>query len=270
MRFYDLDIDVKNYAKRIVDAGYKCPADINSVSDFVKALKAYNYYNSLIEGFYFRGLQNAGSGSIAYGLKQYNGILKNGPTWKDNGIDLGDADNSRIIEAPVILSSNPIPLTFIFIGSGSRSVKIAGENLFGSFQRDQYYTPEYISIQGLSTRFRGVFDSSIVTEQVFHDASGTSNFPSTRDTFFCVQAVFRQTNISFSKNGATFSTSSALSNIGYQGSYRVVLGGRINNSTLDQFYGGIISAVFIFQGEIDQANIYNLYKSTAGKGLGLP
>ena len=271
MRFYDLDIDVKNYAKRIVDAGYKCPADINSVSDFVKGLKAYNYYNSLIEGFYFRGLQNAGIGSIAYGLKQYNGILINGPTWKDNGIDLGDADNSRIIEAPVVLSSNPIPLTYIFIGSGSRNVKVAGENLFGNFQRLEYFTPEFFSIQGLSSRFRGVFDSSIVPEQIFHDNSGTSSFPSTRDTFFCVQAVFRQTNISFSRNGAAFSTSSTLNNIGYQGSSRLILGGRSqSNQPVQQFYGGIISAVFIFQGEIDQANIYNLYKSTAGKGLGLP
>ena len=270
-RYYDIDVDAKAYANRIVKAGGRIPSDIISVSDFIRRLKADNYYNSLIEGFCFRGLQNAGIGSIAYGLKQYNGRLINGPTWKDNGIDLGDADNSRIIEAPVILSSNPIPLTYIFIGSGSRNVKVARENLFGYFQRLEYFTPESFSIQGLDSRFRGVFDSSIVSEQIFRDNSGTSSFPSTRDTFFCVQAVFRQNNISFSRNGAAFSTSSTLNNIGYQGSSRLILGGRSQSSQpVQQFYGGIISAVFIFQGEIDQANIYNLYKGTAGKALGLP
>jgi hypothetical protein len=62
MRFYDLDIDVKNYAKRIVDAGYKCPADINSVSDFVKGLKASNMYYSLIDAWFLSSNQNAGAG----------------------------------------------------------------------------------------------------------------------------------------------------------------------------------------------------------------
>lgn len=270
MRFYDLDIDVKNYAKRIIDAGYKCPADINSVSNFVKGLKTYNYYNSLIEGFFFRRSQNAGLDITAYGFKNSNGILRNGPIWDDNGIDLGDANNSRIIEAPVVLSSNPIPLTFIFIGSGSRDVLVNGENLFGVFQSFLYYSPEYISTQGLNGRFRGAFDSATVTDQVFHDSSGTASFSSSRATFFCVQAVYRSNTIGFSRNGANFSNSSALNNTGYQGTYRLILGGRINGNTLEQFYGGIISAVFVFQEEIDSATFYNLYKSTAGKGLGLP
>ena len=69
MRFYDLDIDVKNYAKRIIDAGYKCPVDINSVSDFVKGLKLLNIWNSVEEIWLFRKEQNSGTGSILYALK---------------------------------------------------------------------------------------------------------------------------------------------------------------------------------------------------------
>ena len=87
MRFYDLDIDVKNYAKRIIDAGYKCPADINSVSDFVKGLKAYNLWGNLI-CWPSRANQNAGSGTTVYSLGKliYNGTMVNSPTWQSNGI----------------------------------------------------------------------------------------------------------------------------------------------------------------------------------------
>ena len=59
MRFYDLDIDVKNYAKRIIDAGNPIPPDINSVSDFIKGLKTLNIWNSVEEIWLFRREQNA-------------------------------------------------------------------------------------------------------------------------------------------------------------------------------------------------------------------
>jgi hypothetical protein len=88
MRFYDLDIDVKNYAKRIVDAGYKCPADINSVSDFVKGLKTYNLWGNLI-CWPLRSIHNAGSGTKAYSLGNigtYDATLINGPVWRQDGI----------------------------------------------------------------------------------------------------------------------------------------------------------------------------------------
>ena len=38
-RYYDIDVDAKAYANRIVKAGGRIPSDIGSVSDFIRRLK---------------------------------------------------------------------------------------------------------------------------------------------------------------------------------------------------------------------------------------
>ena len=96
MRFYDLDIDVKNYAKRIIDAGYKCPSDINSVSDFVKALKNYGLWIDLVDCWLMRSIHNTGGGTTLYSLKNnlFNATLTNGPTWESSGINFSSANSA--------------------------------------------------------------------------------------------------------------------------------------------------------------------------------
>jgi hypothetical protein len=120
MRFYDLDIDVKNYAKRIMDAGYKCPADINSVSDFVKGLKASNLYYNVADMWFLRSNQNINSGNTLYSLKNISNTctLVNNPTRDDNGIKTLKATSQYLsIITPEILDN----FTICFIGSNTGS-----------------------------------------------------------------------------------------------------------------------------------------------------
>ena len=42
-RYYDIDVDAKAYANRIVKAGGRIPSDIGSVSDFIRKLKQNNF-----------------------------------------------------------------------------------------------------------------------------------------------------------------------------------------------------------------------------------
>jgi hypothetical protein len=116
MRFYDLDIDVKNYAKRIVDAGYKCPDDINSVSDFVKGLKSYNLYDQLIDFYLLAGNQNAGTGSTVFSFKgNYNGTMINGPVWSPSYMIFNNPSNPYVNHLPFPLYDSP---NFTILGVG--------------------------------------------------------------------------------------------------------------------------------------------------------
>ena len=113
MRFYDLDIDVKNYAKRIIDAGNPIPPDINSVSDFIKGLKTLNIWNSVEEIWLFRREQNAGRGSILYALKNnlYNGTLSN-TIWINNGLHF-NINNASVTMSNYKLKPSPFSIHVI-------------------------------------------------------------------------------------------------------------------------------------------------------------
>jgi len=97
-RYYDIDVDEKAYANRIVKAGGRIPSDIGSVSDFIRKLKQNNLWNSLSEAWFFRSVHNIGSGTIVYPLKDINNIatMVNGPVWSPAGI-VFDGSNDYMI-----------------------------------------------------------------------------------------------------------------------------------------------------------------------------
>jgi hypothetical protein len=93
-RYYDIDVDAKAYANRIVKAGGRIPSDISSVSDFIKKLKINGLWIDLVDCWLMRSIHNIGTGTTLYSLKnnQFNARLTNGPTWESSGINFSSAN----------------------------------------------------------------------------------------------------------------------------------------------------------------------------------
>jgi hypothetical protein len=250
MRFYDLDIDVKNYAKRIVDAGYKCPADINSVSNFVKGLKTYNLYHSIIECFFLRGNQNIGTGTTVYGLKQFTGTLGNSPSWSEAGI---------INSATGYISTN-IPFngeaqTNIFMGcnTSSAGVQTYYGDLSDSNTRGIRHRADIVyygdgSLQGLSY--------------------STTNLGSFKVTGFS----HNNTNIIGFLNSST----STLTSSGSRALIPTISIGilaAVNGTDIQQNFIGTGSLFIRYNTALSAAEyiiLYSIIKSTIARGLNLP
>ena len=269
MRFYDLDIDVKNYAKRIVDAGYKCPSDINSVSDFIKGLKASNLYYNVADMWFLRSNQNISSGNTLYSLKNIANTctLVNGPTRDDNGIKTLKATSQYLnIITPEILDN----FTICFIGSNTGSNTTTPIFNFQRFER--IYSDDTVSLDFLG-------GSQL---RMFSRTSGVTNSVSPADSSYGTSTFnFQGFSISHdvSSNLFTYRRGTTITTTGTPRT-KLLLKNRIYAPTRDENGSGvfnnlsdfIFSAFFLFSTNVDSNwnNIYNAYKTTAGKGLGLP
>jgi len=274
MRFYDLDIDVKNYAKRIIDAGYKCPSDINSVSDFVKGLKLLNLWGNVI--FWpLRANQNAGSGNIVYSLggltggSRLDGTLISNPIWHTHGIILNDPNQYISLSGASINADAFTSLSILStIASNNNS------HLFGLFQ----YLPSnptrgvnysifgptgnvVINFAGLTggTRQKGNQNVTNVGIGFYYAAAGLSDLSNPVNSTGFTQLNSTRNTTSSGSGVLPYTFSSDLYWLfGFQGSIR-------NEIASFQIW---FSGKLLTQSEILQ--LQNLYKSTLGKGLNLP
>jgi len=259
MRFYDLDIDVKNYAKRIIDAGYKLPPDINSVNDFVKGLKILNLWNLIEEIWLFRKEQNAGSGSILYALKNntYNGTLSN-TIWINFGLHF-NVDNASFTAPNYKLKPSPFSIHVIdntnFGGYTSNGIEF-GHYIAGLNYERFFYFPggnrEYLGYRSLDNaqfNLGSQINSNNFKSTLFSLKSATSF-----EGYFDTTYKSGGTNASFNwdRDGTT--------NGAFKYNFRI--GPNPNPTT---------SSIIIFNDNINSVylNYYSLYKSTVGKGLGL-
>ena len=272
MRFYDLDIDVKNYAKRIVDAGYKCPSDINSVSDFVKGLKTYNLWDLVYDGWFIRKNQNAGSGSIVYAIKnRLNGNLVNG-SWGDAGMIF--TSNTGYINFGFLDVTNIFPISNFAIlntmaNSGNStimSINAAGaSNSSGSRYEHAIFGPtgnivcrENNLTGGSTTKIWGSANITNVGIGFYFTATGRNNIqnPNISNGF---------TEINSSRNTAVSGTGvlprTFTSNI-----TQIFSGGGANRNEVCTFQMWFSEMLNTNQTLI----LRNLSKSTIGKGLNLP
>jgi hypothetical protein len=276
MRFYDLDIDVKNYAKRIVDAGYKCPADINSVSDFVKGLKILNLWGNVI--FWpLRANQNAGSGNIVYSLggltggSRLDGTLISNPIWGTHGIILNNPNQYISLSGASINADAFTSLSILSTIASNDS-----SHLFGLFQylptnptRGPVYSiygPNGNGVMRISSltggagyRDKGNQNVTNVGIGFYYASAGVSDLSDPVNSTGFVQLNFTRNTTSSGSGTLPYTFNSNLYWLfGFQGSIR-------NEIASFQIW---FSGKLLTQSEILQ--LQNLYKSTLGKGLNLP
>ena len=263
MRFYDLDIDVKNYAKRIIDAGYKCPADINSVSDFVKGLKILNLWGTIV--FWpLRSNQNAGSGTRVYslgGLGVYDGIMNGTISWQPNGIFYPNDNTHKWISTAFTMAFD----------SANSSFAVGALTPTASTVRRYIGAPSVAASPltvGVSANTTTMLNIDVWSESVGTNLSFSRNLSIFNWLGISWNYATSSNNINGQVN-STFQTSSrASSSTGKRG---WTIGG--GQSVTDNFTGTMSIAIYFPIIDVSQANkllLYNLYKSTLGKGLNLP
>jgi hypothetical protein len=274
MRFYDLDIDVKNYAKRIIDAGYKCPADINSVSDFVKGLKLLNLWGNVI--FWpLRANQNAGSGNTVYSLggltggSRLDGTLISNPIWYAHGIFFNNLNQYISLSGASINTDAFTSLSVLStIASNNNS------HLFGLFQYLSSNPTRGVnhSIYGLTgngvitftgltggTRYKGNQNVTNVGIGFYYASAGVSDLSDPVNSTGFVQLNSTRNTTSSGSGTLPYTFNSNLYWLfGFQGSIRSEI------ASFQIWFSGKL----LTQSEILQ--LQNLYKSTLGKGLNLP
>ena len=268
-RYYDIDVDAKAYANNIVKAGGRIPSDIGSVSDFIRRLKQNNLYTSVADMWFLRSNQNISSGNTLYSLKNIANTctLVNGPTRDDNGIKTLKATSQYLnIITPEILDN----FTICFIGSNTGSNTTTPIFNFQRFER--IYSDDTVSLDFLG-------GSQL---RMFSRTSGVTNSVSPADSSYGSSTFgFQGFSISHdvSSNLFTYRRGTTVTTTGTPRA-KLLLKNRIYAPTRDENGSGvfnnlsdfIFSAFFLFSTNVDSNwnNIYNAYKTTAGKGLGLP
>jgi hypothetical protein len=226
----------------------------NAINDFVLGMKALNYYSSMVV-WLFRSTQNKGTGTIAYslgGLGSFDGTLTNGPTWGTDGI-VFDGSNDLITLANGTFSSGNSAESFLgfFKANGGTGAVILGQGQVSGAANNYYHLKA--GATGNDQATMAFTDTTIAAS----DTSWKSLFQG-------------NTTLGFrGKNGGTV-TSFALNN---------ALNKTGNNCSIGAFplfggyFNGTISAVIKINATPStqlNSDVYTLYKTTLGAGLGLP
>ena len=256
MKYYKLDRDTKAYLKRMAVDGIKTPADIYSVNDFVVGLKDLNLWGNII-CWPSRANQNAGIGTTVYSLGKLicNGTMVNSPTWQANGIVFTNT-NQEVTRSGFDTPASP--MSFGSVASKSPTSAVMRTIMLGTYPQ-RYSNGDYQNSRGFDVRNN--LNSNFLTWT-----------PSLSNSFI-FKLVSMESNLIANgyANGQSISPSSTGATVGWDDttgvSTKLFAVGNANDATI------IYAFVYIFTRNIsasEQLNFYNLYKVTAGKGLGLP
>lgn len=256
MKYYKLDKDVKQYLKRMAADGIKTPADIYSVNDFIVGLKDLNLWMGC-SIFCFRSNQNAGTGTSVYGfgnIMMHKETL-NGASWSANGLVFSSTSHN-ITRSFNIFNS---PFSFILVDKKELTSAAMRLVLFG------VYPNKYGVTNAANERLFDVRDLN---------NSNYARFNPGLSSNFIVKGLTLNTssNVNGYGNGSVLSNLGPGSSVGGWDACADVRGKLIEGAVASDtsttvplfcFWNTNLSAS-------DHLNFYNLYKVTAGKGLGLP
>ena len=266
---YGLQNETRQYLRRLYSYGRELNlSDVADIDNFIKGLKQFNLWQSVV-CWPIRSIHNIGSGSsiLCFGgyrhVESFDGVSVNSPTWDLNGITFSNPTTNSSIQRIDI--NTKIPRTrinsFVF-GCGSIST-ITNYNRYTDLQDGTAngYNPLLQHgggrVDGCSFLMPNKTISSspqvtITTASIVLNAFNT----------FCGS---KQGNtIRATINGSITNTANAASGFSQP---------TTNNGTICAYYNGTISFVCLgsFDMSLDQVQTFNkLYKTTIGKGLGLP
>jgi hypothetical protein len=245
------DADALTY---FTTAGITNADNKKTINSFVVGMKKLGYWSNM-RCWLFRSTQNAGTGTTAYslgGLSASNGTLTNGPTWSADGI-VFDGSNDHITLANGTFSSGNSAESFLgfFQATGGTGAVILGQGEVTGAQNNYYHLKAGATGNDSATL---AFTDSIIAAS---DTSWKSLFQG-------------NTTLGFKgKNGGTVTSFSPL--------YSIIKTG--NNCLIGAFplfggyFQGTISAVIKIDATPStqlNSDVYSLYKTTVGTGLGLP
>jgi hypothetical protein len=261
--------ETEKYVKRVKNAGKILDSfSVVDIDNFIGGCKDLGVWNSMV-CWPLRSSQNTGTNTAFSlgGLGTFDGTLVNGPTWGLNGVTCGQNwDNGNSIDILGLTKAwTPVTLGVVaYSGVGS----FGSKNTNGAPASD-------IGSMCVLTNANNLGDNVVTlnfAKQMEHSYS-----PYTAPSFCALSAplvgatLYRDSNISAINTVTETSSEETLNH--YNNLRFMSIGG---NSTLGSFgtaATGVIPFAFICKQSLSQNewNTYrNLYKTTLGKGLGLP
>jgi hypothetical protein len=255
-RYYDIDVDAKAYANRIVKAGGRIPSDIANVSDFIKKLKINNLWIDILDVWLMRKDHNIGTGTTVYALKndRYNATMSSASmVWDNTGIIKNVS--TQYLSVPLVSTGGRVNRSIIGVS------KKASAN------------HEVISY-GTISEVRFALRVDVAVDKVRLDAyNGSINdsFGSTNITanFNQLAASYDTNTLLFKANNLTATTSNI--SMSFAPSSLIFFGGWDPTQIslgLSTTSFGLISDRAFSSAQID--TFYSIMKNTIGKGLDLP
>ena len=225
----------------------------DEIDAWVKGIKALSLWDEMI-CWPLRSTQNHGTGTTARslgGLGNYPGTLVNGPTWGADGL-LVTHGSSQAVTVSVPFAA---PVSTMLVAQ--KDLVAASSGTSAVFAGSIANIPRHVITAARLVSWRSAWTTA---GQSYTYSQGAYN------AFFGYGTVGTQRG---RLNGATANSWASTSTVSAPtGSFTRVLG-------LDTMTGvsgtinGAMTAFFIGP-DIDTVAVYNLYKDTLGKGLGLP
>jgi hypothetical protein len=231
------------------------------IRDFAAGVNDLGLWNSMV-CWPLRSSQNAGTGTTAFslgGLGTFNGTLTNGPTWGADGMTFA---GSSYLDIRFGSSRSPASLTVASVSKSSSSQP-------SGFPYDVSVSSNNLGTNGLSVLSFGFSGASFLGE-VFPPDQRTAAINNTDNVYKWVQSQKTSSQLLFRLNATT---ATPLTNTESLSVDRLIAGGRwISGSVQQSGVGWAGDRAFVIYAETDQdlySQIYTLYRTTLGTGLGL-
>ena len=267
---YGLQKETRQYLRRLYAYGRTLAGpDIADIDDFVKGLKQLGLWQNTV-CWPMRSIHNIGTGSLVLSLGgggKYDGTMVNSPAWNTNGIYKAVSSTGYLATTYDLQVFGSAAFFFNTISnSTSRSVQHFGHSANTSGGLPIVFSHggslNLVITQGTTspTTAHTVTSTSAQSLNQFY-SEATSWTPSTASLFFNGNATI--SNGAYSNGPYSLSVGFAMTDI-------IILGAYANATpqgceTLHSF-GSLFNTVLT---ATQHGLLYNLYKNTIGKGLGL-
>lgn len=265
---YGLQNETRQYLRRLYAYGRElAPADVADIDNFVKGLKQLNLWQNSI-CFLMRSQHNLGTGNTILSLggeQNVNGTLVNSPTWGQNGITFSGTNYITAFLRKQIQTSE------ISIASVANSVSPQSGFTNGFNYQLSVSTNSY-SVNGFSVVSPGSSGNTWIIEGGQRGIGVNTSAINSQTSRFAGGRLSGGSTQNY-LNGTVTTNTTVRNNQIFD---RIQICGRWSNAvqcSVGSFGVGWIgtqSFVMVSLDYVDFSILQQLYKTTIGKGLGLP
>jgi hypothetical protein len=263
MKYYKLDKDVKQYLKRINIDGFKAPADIYTLNDFVVGLKDINLFN-FVEMYFYSTIHNSSSGTKIYAFRDIrnDGTISGTHTRRLDGFQFPENDPNTFINSNLLLPFAPCNLVWItnlFLGATCNSSGLLSRGV--NFNGNQFSIGGSCDSRLFVDSLGGNWANSI-TSAASPGGKLDNNFH-----FFSLNMSGNKGPIIFNTDGSITTGSTSGGSVGFN-DIQTIYAPRAYFSRAVILHSALIYDRSLTN--IENALLYSLIKSTIGKTLKIP
>ena len=279
---YGLQTETRQYLRRLYAYGRELnSSDIADIDNFIKGLKQFNLLQNIIV-YPLRSQYNIGTGANVLsfgGIGKFDGLMINGPSWGLSGINF-TAASTQYIRIPNFLN-NPVVAGFSMICLHQPDFTTTGRALLGNDgattttrgMRINVQAHSYITGTGVANTLYASFNSSNTTT----GDSGAGGFANFNTGSMHVNYISfgggLATGLRYALNQTTGAANINLPFFGNTSLNTMGIGARNGATGTGDYFQGTMALMMIANrpiSPVEYLNIYDLIKTTIGKGLSLP